>query len=593
MFGVFGGKLYARTPPKYASDNWIGSATVLGSKGWDDFKFLFFHPDGTLHGVLLNGKFYKGPPPDGSSAADWVAKATIVGTSGFHTSCLRKICRIYWPQKITNKELYQRTGQRDIAMVIKQRRWRWLGHVIRKGRDSITRTALRWTPDSGRRKKGRPRETWRRTIEAEMKTAGKTWKELEKFLFFDPEGMLYGVYNDKFYKRLPPAYGSDNWIGTATLVGTHGWSFFKFLFFDPEGILYGVFKNGKFHKRSPPTAGNDNWLGSSTLIGATGWNRFHKLFFMADGDLYGVFDGKFFKRSSPTHERDDWLGSSKKIGSAGWHLFKFLMSALNLIMSIMFQLCILVSVFGTITCSSVGENLLFGVFGGKLYARTPPKYASDNWIGSATVLGSKGWDDFKFLFFHPDGTLYGVLLNGKFYKGPPPDGSSAADWVAKATIVGTSGWNGFQFLFFDPEGMLYGVYNDKFYKRLPPAYGSDNWIGSATLVGSRGWSLFKFLFFDPEGILYGVFKNGKFHKRSPPTAGNDNWLGSSTLIGTTGWNRFQKLFFMADGDLYGVFDGKFFKRSPPTHGRDAWLGSSKKIGSAGWHLFKFLMSPLK
>ena len=100
--------------------------------------------------------------------------------SGFHTSCLRKICRIYWPQKITNKELYQRTGQRDITMVIMQRRWRWLGHVIRKDRDSITRTALRWTPDSGRRKRGRPRETWRRTIEAEMRTAGKTWKELEK-----------------------------------------------------------------------------------------------------------------------------------------------------------------------------------------------------------------------------------------------------------------------------------------------------------------------------------------------------------------------------------------------------------------------------
>ena len=29
-------------------------------------------------------------------------------------------------------------------------------------------------------KRGRPRETWRRTIEAEMKTTGKTWKELEK-----------------------------------------------------------------------------------------------------------------------------------------------------------------------------------------------------------------------------------------------------------------------------------------------------------------------------------------------------------------------------------------------------------------------------
>ena len=77
----------------------------------------------------------------------------------FHTSCLRKICRIYWTQKITNKELYQRTGLRDITTVIMQRRWRWLGNVIRKDRDSIARTALRWTLDSGRRKRDRPGET--------------------------------------------------------------------------------------------------------------------------------------------------------------------------------------------------------------------------------------------------------------------------------------------------------------------------------------------------------------------------------------------------------------------------------------------------
>ena len=38
--------------------------------------------------------------------------------SGFHTSCLRKICRIYWPKKITNKELYQKTGKRDITTVM-------------------------------------------------------------------------------------------------------------------------------------------------------------------------------------------------------------------------------------------------------------------------------------------------------------------------------------------------------------------------------------------------------------------------------------------------------------------------------------------
>ncbi|KAK2567214.1 Tachylectin-2 [Acropora cervicornis] len=259
-------------------------------------------------------------------------------------------------------------------------------------------------------------------------------------------------------------------------------------------------------------------------------------------------------------------------------------------MDIKFHLCLLFSVFGAIACTPACENLLFGVTGGKLYSRTPPQYGSDNWLGSATEIGTAGWNDFKFLFFHPDGTLYGVL-NDKFYKGPIPESSSAEDWIAHATLIGTAGWNAFQFLFFDPEGVLYGVHNDKFYKRSPPTFPSDNWIGSATIVGSGGWHVFKFLFFDPQGILYGV-ANGKFYKRSPPTHASDNWLGSSTLIGTGGWDGFQFLFFMADGELYGVHSAKFYKRSAPTHGSDNWLGSAEIIGTGGWQVFKYLMSPL-
>lgn len=61
----------------------------------------------------------------------------------------------------------------------KARRWRWLRHVIRKDQDSVTKTELKWTLDNGKRKRGRPRETWRTTIEADMKTTGKTRTELE------------------------------------------------------------------------------------------------------------------------------------------------------------------------------------------------------------------------------------------------------------------------------------------------------------------------------------------------------------------------------------------------------------------------------
>ena len=49
---------------------------------------------------------------------------------------------------------------------------RWLGHVFRmepdrRGPDRTAKIALRWTPP-GKRKPGRPRTTWRRTITTEL-----------------------------------------------------------------------------------------------------------------------------------------------------------------------------------------------------------------------------------------------------------------------------------------------------------------------------------------------------------------------------------------------------------------------------------------
>ena len=44
---------------------------------------------------------------------------------------------------------------------------------------NISRTALHWTPE-GKRKRGRPRNTWRRTVENEMKEANETWGSITR-----------------------------------------------------------------------------------------------------------------------------------------------------------------------------------------------------------------------------------------------------------------------------------------------------------------------------------------------------------------------------------------------------------------------------
>ena len=87
--------------------------------------------------------------------------------------CLRRILKIFWPNTISNEDIKNRTGISPIADVIQKRRWLWLGHVLRMSTLSIPRTALRWTPQ-GRRDRGRPKETWRRTIDKDLKAKGLT-----------------------------------------------------------------------------------------------------------------------------------------------------------------------------------------------------------------------------------------------------------------------------------------------------------------------------------------------------------------------------------------------------------------------------------
>ena len=66
------------------------------------------------------------------------------------------------------------SGQADTA-----RKWGWIGHTLRKPAPSIARQALNWNPQ-GKRKRGRPRNSWRRDTEAEMKQQGTSWSGMAR-----------------------------------------------------------------------------------------------------------------------------------------------------------------------------------------------------------------------------------------------------------------------------------------------------------------------------------------------------------------------------------------------------------------------------
>ena len=76
----------------------------------------------------------------------------------FHCTCLKRVLRRFWPNHLSNEELYEGTGSTPVSALIRVRRWRWIGHILRASPSNVSRTALTWAPE-GKRRRCRPRET--------------------------------------------------------------------------------------------------------------------------------------------------------------------------------------------------------------------------------------------------------------------------------------------------------------------------------------------------------------------------------------------------------------------------------------------------
>lgn len=114
------------------------------------------------------------------SCETWkVTKAIVNGLQVFTNRCLRPIINVRWPDIISNDVLWEITNQPPIDEQIKERKWRWIGHISRKQPGPVEKTALDWNPQ-GTRRRGRPRKTWKRTVEEEAMEAGKTWSEVKR-----------------------------------------------------------------------------------------------------------------------------------------------------------------------------------------------------------------------------------------------------------------------------------------------------------------------------------------------------------------------------------------------------------------------------
>jgi hypothetical protein len=68
--------------------------------------------------------------------------------------------------------------QKPISTEIQKRKWKWIGHTLRKPPSDISRAALEWNPQ-GTRKRVRPKTTWRWTVLNKLKPEKKSWAEVK------------------------------------------------------------------------------------------------------------------------------------------------------------------------------------------------------------------------------------------------------------------------------------------------------------------------------------------------------------------------------------------------------------------------------
>ncbi|KAK2165673.1 hypothetical protein NP493_1357g00002 [Ridgeia piscesae] len=82
---------------------------------------------------------------------------------------LRSIVRITWMDKVTNKELLERTGLPSMEDLLIRKNLRWTGHLMRMSPDRLPKQVLYSQLSSVHRKRGRPRLRFKDTTKRSLK----------------------------------------------------------------------------------------------------------------------------------------------------------------------------------------------------------------------------------------------------------------------------------------------------------------------------------------------------------------------------------------------------------------------------------------
>ena len=115
------------------------------------------------------------------SSAWAVNKNTEAKIDAFHRKQLKRVIGIYYPNRISNKELYKKTNSIPLSVEIAGARWRMLGHILRRPDTPAFQAMKQYYATSNKKKfPGRPLNTIPQTLKEDVKLIPKMKLENSK-----------------------------------------------------------------------------------------------------------------------------------------------------------------------------------------------------------------------------------------------------------------------------------------------------------------------------------------------------------------------------------------------------------------------------
>ena len=114
--------------------------------------FIFFVVSYSVRSSVLHG------------SETWlVRKENVVALQRAEMRMVRWMCGVKLKDRLPSKELRERLGVDDIALVLQQNRLCWYGHVLRKDDDDWMKKCMEHEVE-GSRPRGRPKKTWKEVV---------------------------------------------------------------------------------------------------------------------------------------------------------------------------------------------------------------------------------------------------------------------------------------------------------------------------------------------------------------------------------------------------------------------------------------------